>query len=83
MSKQHPHNTQQKEKPQAVNAAACPQRVIEKDTIHKANANMNHSQNKAKKSTFVERRIKMRERKQKHPVISNKQTKYLVIGREN
>lgn len=25
----------------------------------------------------------MRERKQKHPVISNKQTKYLVIGREN
>lgn len=53
MSKQHPHK-HSKKKPQAVNAAACPQRVIEKDTIHKANANMNHSQNKAKKSTFVE-----------------------------
>lgn len=68
MSKQHPHK-HSKKKPQAVNAAACPQRVIEKDTIHKANANMNHSQNKAKKALLL-RQMKMRERKQKHPVIS-------------
>lgn len=82
MSKQHPHK-HSKKKPQAVNAAACPQRVIEKDTIHKANANMNHSQNKAKKSTFVEANKNARAQAKTSSYKQNKQTKYLVIGREN
>lgn len=72
MSKQHPHKHSKTEKPQAVNAAACPQRVIEKDTIHKANANMNHSQNKAKKALLL-RRINARAQAKTSSYKQNKQ----------
>lgn len=71
MSKQHPHK-HSKKKPQAVNAAACPQRVIAKDTIHKANANMNHSQNKAKKALLL-RRINARAQAKTSSYKQNKQ----------
>lgn len=68
MSKQHPHK-HSKKKPQAVNAVASAEGHRKR---HHPQGKRKHESltKQSKKKALLLRRIKMRERKQKHPVIS-------------